>query len=167
MTALGHVALSVLLGFAIVEVGIAFSQQASFYITEGTGAVMVLGGLLYGIRELLSNKSEDYEQEVLEGMSKREGSIGKRFRYFAVLGAALSPDLSVLPIFLLSVPIGLGFAFDTALVFAVASILALLVFLLLGSAGMAKAFERLPPKYNDSLVGFVVAAVGLYILVVG
>ena len=167
MTAVGHVALSVLLGFVVVEVGIAFSQQASFYITEGTGAVMVVGGLLYGTKELLSDKREDYEREVLEGVSKREGSVGKRFRYFAVLGAALSPDLSILPIFLLSVPIGLGFAFDTAVVFAIASILALLVFLLLGSAGLAKAFERIPPKYNDSLVGFVIAIVGLYILLVG
>lgn len=164
MTAVGHVALSVLLGFIIVEVGIAISQQASLYITKGTGVIMVVGGLIYGTKELMSNKSEDYEREVLEGVSKREGNIGRRFSYFAVLGAALSPDLSILPIFLLAAPIGLAFAFDTAVVFAVASVLALLVFLLLGSAGLAKAFERIPPKYNDSLVGFVIAVVGLYIL---
>jgi len=42
-----------------------------------------------------------------------------------------------------------------------------LTFLLLGSAGLAKAFERVPPKYNDALVGFVIAAVGVYILVAG
>ena len=52
MTALGHVGLSVLLGFVIVEVGIVFSQQASFYITEGTGVIMVVGGLIYGTKEL-------------------------------------------------------------------------------------------------------------------
>jgi nickel/cobalt exporter len=167
MTATGHVALSVLLGFVIVEVGIAFSQQASFYITKGTGVIMVVGGLIYGMKELMSKRSEDYEWEVLEGVSKREGTIGKRFRYFAVLGAALSPDLSILPIFLLAVPIGLGLALDTAVVFAIASVLALVVFLLLGSAGLAKAFERIPPKYNASLVGFVIAAVGLYILLAG
>jgi nickel/cobalt exporter len=167
MTAVGHVALSVLLGFIIVEVGIAVSQQASLYITKGTGVIMVVGGLIYGTKELMSNKSEDYEREVLEGVSKREGNIGRRFRYFAVLGAALSPDLSILPIFLLAAPIGLAFAFDTAVVFAIASVLALLVFLLLGSAGLAKAFERVPPKYNDSLVGFVIAAVGIYILLAG
>jgi putative Mn2+ efflux pump MntP len=83
------------------------------------------------------------------------------------LGAALSPDLSILPIFLLAVPIGLSFAFDTAVVFAIATILSLLAFLWLGSAGLAKAFERVPPKYNDALVGFVIAAVGIYILLAG
>jgi predicted DNA binding protein len=29
----------------------------------------------------------------MTGRPKGEGTIGKRFRYFAVLGAALSPDL--------------------------------------------------------------------------
>jgi nickel/cobalt transporter (NicO) family protein len=164
MTAVGHVALSILLGFVVVEVGRIFSQRVSLYITEGTGAAMVVGGLLYGTRELLMNRPEDYESETREEISKGEGTFGRRFRYLAVLGAALSPDISILPIFLLAVPIGLGSAVDTAIVFALASIGALLTFLLIGSAGLAKAFERLPSKYNDALVGFVIAAVGFYVL---
>jgi nickel/cobalt transporter (NicO) family protein len=167
MTAVGHVVLSILLGFVVVEVGILFSQQLSTYITEATGAIMVIGGLLYGARELMSRKTEDYDRETREKLSQGEGAIGKRFRYFAVLGAALSPDLSILPIFLLAVPIGVGFALDTAIVFAIASVAALLVFLLLGSAGLARAFEKLPPRYNDALVGFVIAAVGVYVLLAG
>jgi len=70
----------------------------------------------------------------------------------------------MLPIFLLAVPIGLGFAVDTATVHAGASIASLLALLLLVSAGLAKALEKIPPKYNDALVGFVIAAVGLYVL---
>ncbi len=167
MTAVGHVALSLLLGFAVLYVGIAFSQQASLYLTEATGATMVVAGLFYGVKMLRSNETEDYEKETQDELRKGEGTLGKRFRYFAVLGAALSPDLSILPIFLLAAPIGLSFAFDAAIVFAVASILALLFFLLLGSAGLAKAFEKIPPKYNDALVGFVIAAVGIYILAAG
>jgi nickel/cobalt exporter len=165
MTATGHVALSILLGFAIVGLGLIFSQQVSLYITEGTGLMMVVGGLLYGLLELRSPNRVDYQEETQEKLSKGEGTWGKRFRYFAVLGAALSPDLSILPIFLLVVPFGLVFAFDTAVVFGFSSVIALLLFLLLGTAGLAKAFERLPAKYNDALVGFVIAAVGVYILI--
>ena len=167
MTAAGHVALSLLLGFAVLYVGIAFSLQASLYVTEAIGVMMIAGGLIYGAKTLMSSEAGDYERETREELSKGEGRMGKRFSYFAVLGAALSPDLSILPIFLLAAPIGLSFAIDTAVVFAIASILALLLFLLLGSAGLAKAFERIPPKYNDALVGFVIAAVGVYILVAG
>jgi putative Mn2+ efflux pump MntP len=42
-----------------------------------------------------------------------------------------------------------------------------MTFVILGTVGLAKAFERLPPKYNDALVGLVVAAVGAYILLSG
>jgi nickel/cobalt transporter (NicO) family protein len=167
MTAVGHVALSILLGFAVVEVGIVFTQQASLYVTEGTGVIMVVGGLLYALKELMSNENTDYEREAREELSMRDGTFGRRFRYFAVLGAALSPDLSILPIFLLAVPAGLNFAIDTAIVYTIASILSLLAFLLLGSAGLTKAFERIPPKYSGALVGFVIAIVGLYIILAG
>jgi nickel/cobalt exporter len=167
MTATGHVTFSILLGFGIVGLGLFFSQLVSLYITEGTGLIMIAGGLLYGLRELHSAKIVDNEEETQKELMKGEGTFGKRFRYFAVLGAALSPDLSILPIFLLAIPVGLGFAFDTAIVFSVASIIALVIFLLLGTAGLAKAFGRIPPKYNDAMVGFVIAAVGAYVVIMG
>lgn len=167
MTALGHVALSVVLGFAIVGVGLVFSREISLYVTEAIGAVMLVGGAAYGIRQLRTNVVEDYERETSEGLARGEGRFGERFGYFAVLGAALSPDLAILPIFLLAVPAGWSVALGTAVAFALASIGALLSFLLIGTAGLGRAFEKIPPKYNDALVGFVVAAVGAYVLLVG
>ena len=75
--------------------------------------------------------------------------------------------MAILPVFLLALPIGLDFAFATALVFGLASIAALLFFLILGMTGLARVFERIPSRYNDALVGFVIAAVGTYVLVLG
>jgi putative Mn2+ efflux pump MntP len=164
MAAAGHVALSVLLGFAVIGLGFVFSQAISLYVTEAVGLVMVIGGGLYGLKELRSAGNTDYERETREKLSKGGDSRVKRFRYFAVLGAALSPDLSILPVFLLAIPLGLGFAFDTAVVFAIASVFALLILLFLGAAGLAKALERVPQRYNDALVGFVIAVVGAYVL---
>lgn len=164
MTAIGHVGLSILLGFAIVGVGVAFSQQVSFDISEGTGAIMVVVGLVYGVRELRATKNNEYSKASDEEFPKGEGTFVKRFSYFAVLGAALSPDLGILPIFLLAIPVGLTFAFDVAAVFASSSVLALSVLVWLGSTGMAKTIEKIPAKYNSAIVGFVVAAVGFYVL---
>ena len=167
MTALGHVAISVALGFAILGLGFAFSHQVSQYATEAVGLAMLIGGLAYAARELRASKEERYDEEALKALARGEETRGTRFRYFAVLGAALSPDLAILPVFLLALPIGLGFAFATAAVFGLASISALLVFLVLGMAGLGKVFERVPPRYNDALVGFVIAGVGAYILLFG
>ncbi len=167
MTGLGHVALSALLGLLIAGVGLLFSQQVSVYITEAIGLIMFVGGVAYGLVELRTHSEAVSSGETQAAHAKGEGTLGKRFSYFAVLGAALSPDLAILPIFLLAVPIGWPFALATAAVFGFASVAALLVFLILGMEGLARVFERIPPKYNNALVGFVVAAVGAYILVVG
>ncbi len=167
MTAVGHAGLSVILGFAILGLGMIFSEQASVYVTEAVGLGMLAGGIVYGIRELRIKADGDYEMETLEELARGEGRFGTRFRYFAVLGAALSPDLAILPIFLLALPVGLDFAFATAIVFGLASIVALLLFLFLGMAGLARVFERVPPRYNDALVGFVIAAVGAYVFFFG
>ncbi len=167
MTAVGHVALSILLGFAIIGLGAVFSQQVSIDITKGMGVIMIVGGLAYGVKGLRSRNKGDSELETAKGLSKGKRKFGKRFGYFAVLGAALSPDLSILPIFLLAVPVGLGFAVQVATVFAIASILALVLFLLLGLQGLAKAFERVPPEYNVAVAGFVIALVGFYVLLAG
>lgn len=167
LTAAGHVLLSIVLGFAIVGVGAVFSQALSHDLVLVTGAIMVAGGGAYGVRELLSEPSEDYEREAGEELMKLEKGVGRGAGYFAVLGAALSPDLSILPIFVLAVPEGFGVAADTALVFAAASVLSLLVLVVAGSKGLATLFEKVPPKYNDALVGFIIALVGVYVLVAG
>lgn len=164
MTAIGHVGLSTLLGFAIIGVGMNFSHQVSFDVTEGTGVIMLVAGIVYGVRKLRAIENTKSPKESDEELSNGEGTFAKRFSYFAVLGAALSPDLSILPIFLLSVRVGLSFAFDVAAVFASSSVLALSVIVWLGSTGMAKTIERIPAKYNNAMVGFVVAAVGFYVL---
>jgi hypothetical protein len=166
-TGLGHVLLSIALGLAIVGVGVLFTKSLSAQITLGTGVLMLVGGLVYASRELLSKRTEDYRQEAQSEYLKAGGGTGRKVGYFAVLGAALSPDLSILPIFVLAVPAGFGLAVDTAVAFGSASILSLLIFVLLGSWGLDRIFEKIPPRYNAALVGFVVAAVGAYILLFG
>lgn len=75
-TAVGHVDLSLLLGLAIVEIGITFSQRLSGYTTEATGAIMVVGGLLHGVKELMLKDTQDYEKETWEELKKGEGTLG-------------------------------------------------------------------------------------------
>ena len=166
VTAGGHVLLSVLLGFGIVFLGLIFSAELSYYVTALTGAVMVVVGLGYGLKTLFAKGAEDYDIEADQEIGRAKSS-GKGLAYFVVLGGALSPDLSILPVFLLASQAAISLVYDTAIVFAAASVLSLLVLVLAGSRGVAKALSRAPAKYNDALVGFVIAAVGFYVLIFG
>jgi len=102
---------------------------------------------------------------LLQASKSRSKASGlKEIGYFAILGAALSPDLSITPVFLSAVPTGLYAAIDLSLVYSVASLLTFVILVQLGTAGLTKTFEHIPEKYNDSIVGFVIAAIGLYII---
>lgn len=163
VTAIGHVALSVIMGLVVVAVGLLFSRLISYYLDTGIGIIMVGAGLVVGLVPFV-RKGESHH-EVNE--EKNTINLTKGIGYFAILGAALSPDPSIIPIYLSAISAGFYFALELSLVFAVASILTLLLLVQLGTIGLVKTLAKIPEKYNDSMVGFVIAAIGIYILVSG
>ena len=168
MTAIGHVGLSVIMGLVMVIIGLVFSHLISYYLDTGIGIVMVVGGLVVGIIPLVRknphNHDHNHEHDHDEG--KKYGKLTSKIGYFAVLGAALSPDPSIIPIYLSAISAGFYFALELSVVFAAASILTLLLLVQLGTRGLVKTLARIPEKYNDSMVGFVIMAIGIYVLVV-
>jgi len=164
-TAIGHVVLSIALGLGVVAVGLVFSHLISFYLDTGIAIIMITVGLIVGIRPLVRKNEHHHKHDHDEDNKKNSDKLNRGVGYFAVLGAALSPDLSITPIYLSAIKAGFYFAIELSVVFAAASILTLLLLVQLGTVGLAKTFEKIPEKYNDSMVGFVIAAIGIYILV--
>ena len=174
ITSIGHVLLSIAMGVGVAAVGIAFSSLVSGYLDTSIGIIMVVTGLIVGIRPLVKDQSAYHrdldqpaaKQPIDNGLTSRAGLKGN-IGYFAVLGTALSPDPSIVPIFLASVPAGFYFLAELAGIFAATSVITLILLVQLGSKGFAKVFEKIPAKYNDSIVGFVIVAIGAFILVAG
>ncbi|MDR3782975.1 MAG: hypothetical protein P4K92_06710 [Candidatus Nitrosotalea sp.] len=169
VTAIGHVALSVTMGLIVVVIGLVFSHLISYYLDTGIGLVMVGTGLVVGIMPLVRKSAShqhhhDHEHEHDE--EKKFGKLTSKVGYFAILGAALSPDPSIIPIYLSAISAGFYFALELSVVFAIASIGTLLLLVQLGTVGLAKTLAKIPEKYNDSMVGFVIMAIGIYVLVV-
>ena len=119
LTSGGHVLLSMVLGLGIVYLRLIFSAELSSIITSGTGLAMLVVGLGYGIKTLLTAKHDDFEKRGQSGI-RRGQNIWTGIDLLRGFGGALSPDLSILPIFLLAVSLGLGFIFDAAVIFALA-----------------------------------------------
>ena len=165
-TATGHAVLSAALGLGIAVAGLLFSRLISSYISTAIGIVMLALGLFIGVTALVSKKKREVtpEDKLLEKKKEKNASKLNGIGYFAVLGAALSPDLSITPIFLASIPVGLLFAVYLLVIFVGASILSQVVLVQVGIKGFAKTFEHVPEKYNNSIVGFVIAAIGIYIV---
>ncbi len=161
-TGLGHILLTFALALAIVTLGLIFSKLISFYFAIAVGIAMVGGGLYIGSKALFLKSKRLTRKSPTEDLGR---TLKEGFSYFAVLGAALSPDLSIMPIFLYAVTIGTAVVLDTAVIFAVTSLLTIVLLTFIGSMGLAMTLERIPSKYSKALTGFVIAAVGFYILI--
>jgi nickel/cobalt transporter (NicO) family protein len=168
-TATGHSILSATLGFGIAVAGLLFSKLISSYISYAVGFVMLTVGLFIGLRALVSKKKREVtpEEKLLKEKKTKNASRLNGIGYFAVLGAALSPDLSITPIFLASITASLLFALYLVIIFVVTSIITQLILVQVGIKGLAKTFEHIPEKYNDSIVGFIIATIGIYIIIAG
>ena len=169
VTAIGHVGFSIIMGLAVVFVGLLFSHLISYYLDTAIGAIMVVAGLVVGFIPLLKKNGshKDGHAHDYEITEEKSGKLSQKIGYFAILGAALSPDPSIIPIYLSAISSGFSFALKLSVVFATASILTLLLLVQLGKVGLAKTFAKIPEKYHDSMVGFVIAAIGIYIIVSG
>ena len=126
---------------------------------SGNWLVMIVSGVYVAINSFRAKNTQS-DGDGKFGLTKSAG-------YFAVLGAALSPDLSILPICLVAVPLGLITVVHTIVIFAASSILTDLLLVLSFSVLFSRAVEKLPSKYNDALVGLVIAVVGVYVLIFG
>lgn len=172
MTAIGHVGLSIVMGLAVVIVGLVFSHLISYYLDTAIGMAMVGGGLVVGIIPLVRKNPHHHDEhehnhdDEHKHEEKKYGKLASKMGYFAVLGAALSPDPSIIPIYLSAISAGFYFAIELSVIFAAASILTLLLLVQLGTMGLVKTLAKIPEKYNDSMVGFVIMAIGIYVLVV-
>jgi nickel/cobalt transporter (NicO) family protein len=166
MTSTGHAIFSAGLGFAVLAVGLIFSRLISAYVSFAIGTIMLATGMLIGIRSLTSQqKHVSPEGKLMKQEKNKNVATAKGISYFAILGAALSPDLSITPVFLAGVPAGLLFGVCLFGVFVISSILCQLVLVQVGARGFAKSLERVPEKYNDAIVGFAIVAIGIYIIV--
>jgi hypothetical protein len=65
-----------------------------------------------------------------------------------------------------AVPSGLVLAIYIFSIFVIVSVLTEVAFVQVGIYGLAKTFEKIPEKYNDAIVGFVIAIIGIYIIFV-
>ncbi|MDE1819117.1 MAG: hypothetical protein KGI19_11005 [Thaumarchaeota archaeon] len=169
VTAIGHVSLSVVMGLVVVVIGLVFSHLISYYLDIGIGIIMVGAGLIVGIIPLVrksKHHEHGHEHNHEPDKKKKSDKLVSKIGYFAILGAALSPDPSIIPIYLSAISAGFYFAIELSVVFATASILTLVLLVHLGTMGLAKTLAKIPEKYNDSMVGFVILSIGIYVLIV-
>jgi nickel/cobalt exporter len=191
LAGLAHVLVSLLLGGLIVAVGLQFRTAVEHAQSIIVGSVLVLTGVAFAALELShrghAHAHHEHPREHRhypgaradrgyrggasgpEDPDAREGGRTRlRLSGFAEImvpfGAAASPDLTILPVFLAAAAVGAGTAAGSLIAFAAATICTIVCLTLLAAAGGYRIRGRWLERWASAITAGVLLVIGVLVL---
>jgi nickel/cobalt exporter len=179
-----HVLVSLLLGAAIITVGLQFRATVEHAQSVIVGGLLLATGLAFAILEASGRGHahahrhqypHDHEHPHAHEhphIHERGGTHGRGARAVKDLaaimvpfGAAASPDLTILPVFLAAATVGAGTAVGSLLAFAIATVGTIVGLTLLAASGAYHLRERWLERWGNALTAGVLIVIGGLVLV--
>jgi nickel/cobalt transporter (NicO) family protein len=162
LVGLAHVLVSLLLGGLIVAVGLQFRSTVEHAQNAVVGSVLVATGVALVVLELSGHGHAHAHDEHGHGHSdKRLSGIAGIMVPF---GAAASPDLTILPVFLAATTVGVGTAAGSLIAFAGVTICTIVCLTLLAAAGGYRVRGQWLERWANSITAGVLIVIGGLVL---
>jgi nickel/cobalt exporter len=184
-----HVLVSLLLGGVIVAVGLQFRSSVQSAQDDVIGALLVLTGLGFAALELSGHghhhdhddhddahghrhgHTHDHDHARLLSTAESDARVATeegRVRGLAAVmipfGAAASPDLTILPVFLAATTAGVGTAVGSLVVFAAVTISTIVGLTLLACFGGYRLRGQWLERWGNAFTALVLIAIGALVL---
>jgi nickel/cobalt exporter len=169
LAGLGHVALSVILGAIVIAVGLQFRHSVQSAQDAIVGGLLIVTGLAFLVLQVRGHRhhhehdhhhehEHEDEDEDEHGHDHRDG--GGALAILIPFGAAASPDLTILPVFLAATTAGTATAVGTVLLFGAVTIATFVVLtVLVAAAGYQLRGDWLERRGN-AVTGAVLVVIG-------
>jgi threonine/homoserine/homoserine lactone efflux protein len=187
LAGLAHVLVSLLLGGLIVAVGLQFRSTVEHAQNAIVGGVLLATGVAFVALELSGHGHSHAHDEHAHGHSDGAGADGHgrhtsqlrghipvaadgstRTRAIAGItvpfGAAASPDLTILPVFLAATTVGAGTAVGSLIAFAAVTICTIVGLTLLAAAGGYRIRGQWLERWTNSITAGVLIVIGTLVL---
>jgi hypothetical protein len=164
-----HVLLSLLLGAVVIAVGLRFREVIEHNEAMIVGGLLALTGAVFLAIELLGHGHHHHPQPTHghghgHGHGPATAVAGPRPKLLAVVlpfGAAASPDLTILPVFLAASALGALAAIGAVLVFALATLGTIVGLTVLAAGSAARLRSALIDRYAGPITALVLLVIGL------
>lgn len=177
LAGVAHVLVSVLLGGVIVLVGLQFRSTVEHAQNTIVGAVLLATGVGFLALELGGRghgHSHDHRHTHHAGPERGDATpsderTGRgRLRDLAGImvpfGAAASPDLTILPVFLAAAAVGAGTAVGSLLAFALVTIATIVALTLLATFGGYQLRGKWLDRWGNAITAAVLLAIGTLVV---
>jgi nickel/cobalt exporter len=171
LAGIAHVIVSVLLGAAIVAIGLQVRSSIESAQNTIVGVVLVATGVGFLVFELGGHghsQSHSHSHSPRHTADHQAGGQGHRLRglvgVMVPFGAAASPDLTILPVFLAAAAVGTGTAIGSLLAFAVVTIATIVGLTLLATLGGYQLRGKWLDRWGNAIAALVLLVIGALVL---
>ncbi len=176
LAGVAHVLVSVLLGAVIVVIGLEFRSTIEHAQDDIVGGLLIATGLAFVVLEATGRGHQHpHEHDPGElghshaggGIHAHDPSPSRAASLAAVMvpfGAAASPDLTILPVFLAAATVGPGTAVGSVVVFAAVTIGTIVLLTLLAAASGYQVKGDWLDRWGNLLTAVVLVVIGSLIL---
>ena len=175
MAGVAHVLVSIVLGGVIIAVGLQFRSTVQNAQDAIIGCVLILTGLGFAVFELIGqghHHGHDHDHpphehshplsasEIDEQANVKESRFHGPASVMVPFGAAASPDLTILPVFLAATTAGVTTAIGSLVIFAVVTIGTIVTLTLLACFGGYRIRGQWLERWGNAFTALVLLAIG-------
>jgi nickel/cobalt exporter len=165
LAGLAHVLVSIVLGGIIIAVGLQFRSIVQSAQDDIVGAILILTGIAFAALELTGR---DHHHDHPHPHSHPKSATGEQVRGLAAImvpfGAAASPDLTILPVFLAATSVGTATAIGSVLVFAAVTVGTIVGLTLLSCFSGYQIGSRWLERWGNLFTALVLLVIGALVL---
>ena len=156
-----HVLLSLLLGAIVIAVGLRLREVIEQNEAIVVGGLLALTGAILLVVELFGRGHHHTEHGHGHGHGHGHNRRTKLLAVVLPFGAAASPDLTILPVFLAASALGALAAVGAVLVFALATLGTIVGLTVLAAGSAARLRSALIDRYAGPITALVLLVIGL------
>jgi hypothetical protein len=172
LAGVAHVIVSLALGAAIVAIGLQFRSTVESAQNTIVGTLLIATGIAFLVFELSgygsshphSHSPEDGRGHAHANPGESSGRVRGVMAVMFPFGAAASPDLTILPVFLAAAAVGTGTAIGSLLAFALATVATIVGLTLLGTLGGYRVRGRWLDRWGNAITAVVLLIIGALVL---
>lgn len=171
LAGVAHVLVSLVIGAVIVIVGLQLRSTVEHVQNAIVGGLLIATGLAFAVLEATGrghahDHSHDHghgHDHASAGGDHDHGGRG-RGAFMVSFGAAASPDLTILPVFLAATAAGAGTAIASLVAFAAVTVTTIVVLTLLATIGGYGLHSHWLERWGNAFTALVLVVVGVLVL---
>ncbi len=167
LAAVTHVLVSVALGAVIVVIGLQFTSRVEQAQDAIIGGLLIATGLGFAVLELTGHghrHDHPHDHPAPHGDEPSRSRAASLAAIMVPFGAAASPDLTILPVFLAATTAGAGVAIGSVLVFALATIGTIMLLTLIAAAGGYQIRGQWLERWTNVITAAILIVIGALVL---